>query len=205
MLALPEAETEEFIEAKAAEGTPVKDMTVKKLREEIKQWKAKAEDADKQISQLQADASKSCDTQNKLQTELDTLHFDFDDAKSVAAAARKERDAALAAAREAEEKLKNQQLQQLQQQLTDRPIEVTVPADYHDNKKALADAQEEIAQLTLQIYSQNNERVNAEEYALLAQKLDTISALITDYRKNNPQRLEQIIALFKDFIRIYQD
>lgn len=39
MLSLPEVETEKFIEQKAAEGTPVEDMTVKKLREEIKKYK----------------------------------------------------------------------------------------------------------------------------------------------------------------------
>ena len=121
------------------------------------------------------------------------------------------------------------QNQQLQEQLAMRPVEVQVPADYHENKKALAKAQEElasnrkaltdaqgqIAELTAQAYNQNNERFSAEEYAAVAQKLDAISAMITevtlkkpqglsgiisDYRKNNPQRLEQIIKLFKDFI-----
>lgn len=43
MLALPAAETQQFIETKAAEGNPVEDMTVKKLRDEIQQWKSKAE------------------------------------------------------------------------------------------------------------------------------------------------------------------
>jgi hypothetical protein len=45
LLALPEAETENFIEQKKAEGNPVEDMTVKNLREEIKEWKSKAEQA----------------------------------------------------------------------------------------------------------------------------------------------------------------
>ena len=45
LLALPEAETETFIEQKKAEGNPVEDMTVKTLREEIKEWKSKAEQA----------------------------------------------------------------------------------------------------------------------------------------------------------------
>ena len=43
LLSLPEAET--FIEQKKAEGNPVEDMTVKTLREEIKEWKSKAEQA----------------------------------------------------------------------------------------------------------------------------------------------------------------
>lgn len=45
LLSLPEAETETFIEQKKAEGKPVEDMTVKTLREEIKEWKSKAEQA----------------------------------------------------------------------------------------------------------------------------------------------------------------
>lgn len=45
LLALPESETETFIEQKKAEGNPVEDMTVKTLREEIKEWKSKAEQA----------------------------------------------------------------------------------------------------------------------------------------------------------------
>ena len=45
MLALPAAETETFIEAKTAEGNPVENMTIKTLREEVQQWKSKAERA----------------------------------------------------------------------------------------------------------------------------------------------------------------
>ena len=43
LLALPADETAEFIEAQAAAGTPVEDMTVKNLRAEIQQWKSRAE------------------------------------------------------------------------------------------------------------------------------------------------------------------
>lgn len=39
MLSLPAGDEENFIAEKAAEGTPVEGMTVKKLREEIKKWK----------------------------------------------------------------------------------------------------------------------------------------------------------------------
>ena len=45
LLALPADETEQFIEAKAAEGNPVENMTIKTLREEVQQWKDKAEKA----------------------------------------------------------------------------------------------------------------------------------------------------------------
>lgn len=44
MLALPEGEEEKFIAEKAAENNPVEDMTIKNLREEIKNYKAKLAD-----------------------------------------------------------------------------------------------------------------------------------------------------------------
>ena len=45
LLSLPNAEeTERFIEQKAAEGTPVSDMPIKTLRNELKQWKAENEE-----------------------------------------------------------------------------------------------------------------------------------------------------------------
>lgn len=40
MLALPAEETEKFIEQKAAEGTPVEDMTIKTLREEVAKYQS---------------------------------------------------------------------------------------------------------------------------------------------------------------------
>lgn len=49
MLALPAEDTEKFIEAKKAEGTPVEDMTVKKLREEIQQYKQRAENLNSEL------------------------------------------------------------------------------------------------------------------------------------------------------------
>ena len=46
LLSLPVGDEEKFIAEKSAEGTPVEDMTVKKLREEIKEWKSRAEKAE---------------------------------------------------------------------------------------------------------------------------------------------------------------
>ena len=53
MLALPVGDEETFIAEKAAQGTPVEDMTVKKLREEIKNWKQKADDLSAKNDDLQ--------------------------------------------------------------------------------------------------------------------------------------------------------
>ena len=87
MLSLPAEETTAFIEAKAAEGKPVEKMTIRQLREEVQQWKARAEEADKKIADSNAKLS---ETQSELQD------------------ARNARDAAISAVRDAEEKLKNQ-------------------------------------------------------------------------------------------------
>lgn len=47
LLSLPDAEeTKKFIEQKATEGTPVENMSVKTLRNEIKQWKSSKEELD---------------------------------------------------------------------------------------------------------------------------------------------------------------
>ena len=58
MLALPEADTEKFIEQKEANGTPVSDMSVKTLRKEIKQWKAETE----KITPVQPSENKNIET-----------------------------------------------------------------------------------------------------------------------------------------------
>lgn len=54
MLALPEGDEEKFIEQKAAEGNPVENMTIKNLRDEIKQWKDRAKKDNDEISILKA-------------------------------------------------------------------------------------------------------------------------------------------------------
>ena len=56
MLALPEGEEEKFIADKAAAGTPVEDMTVKKLRAEIKDWKAQADKNKQEAKKYKAES-----------------------------------------------------------------------------------------------------------------------------------------------------
>ena len=64
MLALPAGEEEKFIEQKAAEGNPVENMTIKQEREEIKKYKAK-------IEQLDKDNQKLTDINHNLRRNLD--------------------------------------------------------------------------------------------------------------------------------------
>lgn len=51
LLALPADETEKFIAEKAAAGTPVEEMTIKQLRDEISLYKSKLADAEKQLDE----------------------------------------------------------------------------------------------------------------------------------------------------------
>lgn len=51
LLALPADETEKFIAEKAAAGTPVEEMTIKQLRDEIALYKSKLADAEKQLDE----------------------------------------------------------------------------------------------------------------------------------------------------------
>lgn len=72
MLALPEGETEKFIAEKAAEGTPVEDMTIKTLREEVAKWKATAETEKAKTENLFAKFEKSLGHNSAKSAELKT-------------------------------------------------------------------------------------------------------------------------------------
>lgn len=206
MLELPADETKAFIEAKAAAGTPVEDMTVKKLREEVQQWKDKAEKA----------------------TE------DNERGKTYNVAIRKDRDRLKTALYEAEQKLQKQpqviiqppddyeQVKQdlaklrnekaaLQKKLDATVRNVEVPADYHANKKKLAELDSKIAEMQKQLDTQ----VTAEDYGNVAHKLDTILSLINDvlnsknagrviadYERNRPDRYNMILAQFETFLEV---
>ena len=85
MLALPEAETEQFIEVKAAEGNPVENMTIKTLREEVQQWKSKAEKATEDNERGKTDRLKAAlyDAEQKLQKQPQVIIQPPDDYEQV--------------------------------------------------------------------------------------------------------------------------
>ena len=87
MLVLPSAEdTKKFIEQKAAEGTPVSDMTAKTLRKEVKKWKAETIDAKKaKIVDEQIDAQKQqpTDMEKPLQPDSQTKSASSTDSESL--------------------------------------------------------------------------------------------------------------------------
>ena len=156
LLALPAEENENFIAEKAAEGTPVEEMTVKNLREEVAKYKAEFEQEKAKVENLfgekselerknsilqknydgikQADNDKR-DTINKLTIEKNNLEQQLQNQKTIEKLPedyeplKKER-----------EQLQNK-IAQLQRQLQEKPIDIQVPADYESNKKQLAELQ----------------------------------------------------------------
>ena len=203
LLALPADETEQFIEAKAAEGNPVENMTIKTLREEVQQWKDKAEKANEDNERGKTynvairkdrDRLKAAlyDAEQKLQKQPQVIIQPPDDYEQVLAKLRNEKAA-------------------LQKKLDATVRNVEVPADYHANKKRLAELDAKIASMQKQI----DEQVTAEDYGNVAHKLDTILSLINDvlnsknagrviadYERNRPDRYNMILAQFETFLEV---
>lgn len=83
MLALPDAEeTKSFIEQKAAEGTPVSDMSIKTLRKELKKWKSKKSDITKEKNveeKIETQKQPTPDENNAVQTDTQPENVISDD------------------------------------------------------------------------------------------------------------------------------
>ena len=200
MLSLPADETEQFIEDKAAAGTPVEDMTIRTLHKEIEQWKSRAEVNENAVTEKEQRISQLASNFNSLQNEKAQLQRDLDDALN---------------------QLKNQ-----------KPV-IQAPADYEHIKSELAKLRNEKAALQNKLDNSNAKRlaeldakiadmqkqidaqISAEDYANVAQKLDTILSLINDvlnsknvgrvtadYERNNPDRYHMILAQFGTFLEI---
>lgn len=130
LLSLPEGDEEKFIEQKAAEGKPVEDMTIKNLRDEIKQWKDRAKKDNDEISILKA----TVDRQNS------EIIFRGDTIKNLNGM----RDNLVRQLADANKQLQNipsdyAKLQKEVQELREKPVEVAIekPADYDAIKKEL--------------------------------------------------------------------
>ena len=222
MLALPEAETEQFIEVKAAEGNPVENMTIKTLREEVQQWKSRAEVNANAVTEKEKTVSKMAIDFNNLQREKSQLQRSLDDARSQL---QNQKPVIQVPADYEQIKLELAKLRDekfsLQKKLEVASREVKVPDDYYANKKQLAKLDSQIKCMQEELDAKTAEvqrRVTAEEYYVVAQKFDTISnlvreifynkqlgAVIEEYRRNKKDRFEQIVALFSDFARSYKN
>lgn len=153
ILALPDAETEDFIKAKDAEGTPVESMTVKALREEVSQWKTRANDHERERLRAEQEAQS---LQSQLQSaresgnaeEVARLQKELDEAKEVAQFAADRAEGAESALEESMNE--NDKLQSEKEELAARYAElkkqkkmILEPADYQSTKRALAEMEEE--------------------------------------------------------------
>ncbi len=212
MLSLPKGEEEKFIAEKAAEGTPVEDMTVKNLREEVAKWKADFEKQKSEVENLFSDKT-------ELERKNSILQKNYDDKRDAINKLTVEKN-------NLQEQLKNQtpieklpddyeplkkereQLQtkiaQLQKQLTEKPIEVQVPADYESNKNQLAELQAKYDEIS--------------KFAVLIQKFDSIAEQIEDviyskfisqalayYYKYDSGAYAKMAARVKDFARVFKE
>lgn len=191
LLRLPEDETEEFIEAKAAAGTPVEDMTVKNLRAEIANWKRRDEENQQKIavyadelSATQVELADTKDATKKAAADANEKFVRYENA------VRAVEDENYGLKRENDDLQRElvavqQDAQNAKLELQSRPIEVVPPAaDYHDLKDALAAKDAEIAKQTeriaslqdqVQISSERlNARLAAEDFAKLSHELQLV-------------------------------
>ena len=170
LLRLPEDETEAFIEAQAAAGTPVEDMTVKKLRAEIADWKRRDEENQQKIavyaeelSATQIELADTKDAVKKATADANEKFARYENAMRTVSDENCGLKRDLAAAQ--------QDAQNARLELQNRPIEVVPPADYHDVKNALAKKDAVIDSLQLQLKG-STDALNAkkllEDYGELA-------------------------------------
>ena len=231
MLALPEGEEEKFISEKADEGTPVEDMTVKTLREEVAKYKADYESEKAKVENLFADLEKA-KTQKEwnertfkqqaaelkeLQKDNGRLKAKFDTADKLANQYHVERDQLkrqlenqkpIVVEPEDYQQLKNarEQLQAkieyLEKELTNKTVEVVAPADYDATKKELVKLKADQSEIT--------QRMD------VFQKLDAVARNIRDvlnsqsktgiedYARDYNDRFGGMCADFQDFLNSFQ-
>jgi hypothetical protein len=205
MLALPESETEKFIEQKKNEGTPVEDMTIKTLRAEVNKWKNKVSENAAEVNSLKSENEK---LQHNLevarQTSLDNGNL-YRDMKAKFENLQAEKNVEVLPKDYESNKLKISELQnkieKLQSQLKNKPVEIVTPADYDATKKELA-----------MLQAEHSEIVQSME---VFQKLDTVARLIRDisnspsdkgienFAREKNDRFGGMCADFKGFIKAY--
>ena len=192
------------------------------MREEVQQWKSRAEVNANAVTEKEKTVSKMAIDFNNLQREKSQLQRSLDDARSQL---QNQKPVIQAPADYEQIKLELAKLRDekfsLQKKLEAASREVKVPDDYYANKKQLAKLDSQIKCMQEELDAKTAEvqrRVTAEEYYVVAQKFDTISnlvreifynkqlgAVIEEYRRNKKDRFEQIVALFSDFARSYKN
>ena len=226
LLSLPEGEENKFIAEKAAEGTPVEDMTVKELREEVTKWKANFEKQKAEVENLFAEKSALETGKAELERQNSILQKNFDDVKQADSDKRDAINKLTVEKNSLQEQLKNQKpieklpedyeplkaekaeleskISQLEKQLQEKPIEVQVPPDYENNKKQLAELQAKYDEFS-------NLAVIVKTLETISQQIDEImfssdfGKALAYFEKNYSLAYNKFLARVSDFARIIKE
>lgn len=187
LLSLPAGEEEQFIDEKSAEGTPVEDMRIKKLREEVKAWKSRAEQAEYEKQGYK-------DALGIAEGQLDTLDADNAKLRLACGAASERNDALLAenADLQDDKDALSVKVKRLEKQIEHVPVKVVHPSDYEqlkDENAALKDEnahlKDEIAQLKADL---------ATQMAALTAAIEKLTGKSAEQMAENPNETEQPVA-----------
>ncbi len=184
MLALPAGEEEKFIAEKAAEGTPVEEMTVKNLRDEVAKWKTDYEQKKSEVENLFHDNENLKSENERLEKIRGSLNNAINDT-------RKAVDALIIEKNSLEQQLKNQE-----PTVVEKIIE-KIPDDYVNTKSELSAAVAKVDDLQTQLdkamknvekLKKTNERLERKQY-ILPEELpaDACKLFQADIRDGLPQ------------------
>lgn len=182
MLALPEGEEEKFIEEKAAEGTPVEDMTVKNLKAEIADYK-------KRLAQAEEDAEGYKIANDQLDAQLENLGEENqrlregreEDGKRIGAFIEENLDLK-EDKKELQDKIDDLENKLLQAE--PETVEVA-PADYEPTKKKLAEIEAENEKLQTELKNLQDRPIEvATEYPADYESVKVELAELKEKQKN---------------------
>ena len=204
LLKLPAGTEEDFIAEKAAEGNPVENMTIKQEREEIKKYKAKIAQLDKDNQKLQAENGRlqaKIDAVDKLATqyhvERDILQEQLENQKPITVEPNDYQQL-----KKAEIQLQNK-IDALQKQLANKPVEIVTPADYDETKKELARLQAEQSEMVqrMEVFQNLGTIAALIEFVLKSPS----SAGVKDFKREHPEEFGQMCANMIDFTNCYYE
>lgn len=178
LLALPESETQNFLAEKAAQGTPVAEMTIKTLREEVAKFKAdfqtqkaKVENLFAENEELRAENDELYKTQKGLRRTLEDTRAKVDE--------------------------RVLQINKLQQQLKNQPSIEIIPADYESTKRELA----ALKAAEVEMIQRMDVFQKLSTVASLMQDIIQSPSLagVQDFKREYPEEFWKMCAAFLDF------
>lgn len=204
LLALPEGETENFISEKKSAGTPVEEMTIKTLREEVAKFKADYETEKAKVENLFVKLEEERETHNKIrlsQTEQNARLM-----KKNAELAHQVQNPPVVEPADYRQLQKSKaelqdKIAKLEKNLAQKTVEVVPPADYETTKQELAKLQ--------QLHSQTLESATVSQklsaIALMTEDvvLSTSNAGILEYKRNFPDSFRKLCDFWGDFLKEY--